>query len=197
MLDSDTPTLLNQLRERWASEGLSIGRPATVEQIAAFTAHNSVAIPPSLHQYLVTVNGLAGDNMDGLARLWPLSEFRRVTDYLTLYQRYAPTCREAWTRGVPIHAPLKGGEQYLRLPPERAADDSIVRQPQWALPDADDYFVFGDYNIEGSYWALRLRDGAESSVITIYDYSNVYIPASSSFDEFLRIYVEESPDVLF
>lgn len=196
MKQSDTHSLLDQLRQRWLSDGRNISHPATAAQIAVFMADNCVPLSPSLRHYFLKVNGLADNDLDGLARLWPLAEFRRLTDYLTLYDRYAPTRDEAWSLGVPIHGDLSGREQYLRIPPERGEDDMIVTAPRWALPNADDYFIFGDYNIEGSYWAIRLCDHADNSVITVYDYSNVYVPTAPSFDEFVRIYVIECPDVM-
>lgn len=196
MNQSDTLSLLDQLRRRWISEGRNISHPATTDEVDSFCARHSVTFPASLRNYCMTLNGLAENDLDGLARLWPLQEFQRITERLPLYERYAPTTREAWDRGVPIHAPLKGRENYLRFPPESDADDTIVTPPRWALPNADGYFIFGDYNIEGSYWAIRLCDDGDNAVITVYDYSNVYVPSAASFDEFIGVYVNDCPDVI-
>ena len=192
----DTRSLLDRLRRRWISEGRDICCPASAEDVADFSARHSVKFPASLREYCLMVNGLAGGDLDGLARLWPLHDFQRVTDRLPLYEQYAPTTRDAWDRGIPIHAPLRDREQYLRLPPERAADGTAVAPARWSLPKAHEYFIFGDYNIEGSYWAIHLGDRGESRVITVYDYSNIYVPVADSFEDFVGVYVHDCPEAM-
>jgi len=61
--------------------------------------------------------------------------------------------------------------------------------------DPERYYCFGDYNIEGSFWAVRLSDdpAAAAPVRVVRDDGGGY-EVAESVGEFLTRYVSEGPD---
>ena len=191
----DIRSLLSELRDRWASADLSPSPVATDADISRFCSRNAVSLPDSAVAYCHILNGIPDTQLDGLARLWPLTEWQRLTERFQLHDQYAPTAREAWTQCVPIDDPSADPNLRLRLPPELHANGSQTAPSRWLLPDADEYFVFGDYNIEGSHWAVRLSVGNDT-VLTVYDHCNSYLHVAPSFADFIQTYVNDCPDVM-
>ncbi len=66
---------------RWAAERIDFGPPATPEEVAAFEARYSVAMPDDVRAYFLTLNGFADapPGREGL-RFRPLVEVCRVPD---------------------------------------------------------------------------------------------------------------------
>ena len=68
----------------------------------------------------------------------------------------------------------------------------------WLPYEVESYFVFGDYNIEGSLWVIKLSNTENSgnTVIVVYEFAQVYQKVASKFEEFIGQYVTESPESL-
>jgi hypothetical protein len=150
-MDEPLLQLLLVLRRRWLAEGLQPCAPASDEAIREFEERNCIRLSNAMRSYFRVVNGLGPNQLDGLARLWPLTEVRRL----------------------PAVYPS-------------------------ALADAGRLLVFGDYNIEGSYWALWLSLGepaCEEHVVALWPFSDEkgYQVAASS-EEFFRQYIGVSPE---
>ncbi len=67
--------------------------------------------------------------------------------------------------------------------------------------DSDDpqrYYCFGDYNIEGSFWGVRLNDDpAAPTLIQVFWHDGGGYEVASSFRGFLARYLWEGPDCIF
>jgi hypothetical protein len=103
------------------------------------------------------------------------------------------------TNGIPFSqldglARLRPVADYFRIvdrvpaPMVRAAD----------LADPERYYCFGDYNIEGSLWGIRLSDDPDAStpVRVFWHHSGGGQEVAASFREFLSRYLSEEPDAL-
>lgn len=59
------------------------------------------------------------------------------------------------------------------------------------------YFCFGDYNIEGSYWGVRLSDDpAASAPVRVFWHDGGGEEVAAGFREFLARYLSEEPDCM-
>ena len=63
------------------------------------------------------------------------------------------------------------------------------------IVDAPGYYCFGDYNIEGSLWGVRLHGdpGAGNPVRVVYYRADGW-EAATSFTDFLSRYLDDGPD---
>jgi hypothetical protein len=63
-------------------------------------------------------------------------------------------------------------------------------------PNSEPYFCFGDYNIEGSLWGIRLSNdpAAITPVRVFWPYSGGGQQVAGSFREFLARYLAEGPE---
>ncbi len=147
--------LISSLLRRWTVDSIKWQPGVTSEQLLAFERRNRVALPDDLRAYLRRANGIGRDELDGLARLWPLDEYVRVIDFIGT---------------------------------ERASVQG--------LSDPETFFCFGDYNVEGSIWAVRLTPSvAEGGEVRVFwTYANEGTVVAPSFEVFLRRYVLEGPD---
>lgn len=61
--------------------------------------------------------------------------------------------------------------------------------------DPQRYFCFGDYNIEGSFWGIRLPDDPTAlSPVRVFWHDGGGYEVAAGFREFLARYVSEEPD---
>ena len=75
----------------------------------------------------------------------------------------------------------------------------ISRVPRHSeVPDADDYFCFGDYNIEGSFYGIRLIDQTDypAPVRLFWQDGNGW-QCADSFRDFVFRYLQEGPHSMF
>ncbi len=75
----------------------------------------------------------------------------------------------------------------------------ISRVPRHsAVPDADDYFCFGDYNIGGSFYGIRLIDQTDypARVRVFWRDGNGW-QCAASFRDFVLRYLQEGPHSMF
>ena len=63
--------------------------------------------------------------------------------------------------------------------------------------DPQRYYCFGDYNIEGSFWGVRLSDDpAAIAPVRVFYHDGGGYQVASSFREFLVRYLSEEPDCM-
>jgi len=65
------------------------------------------------------------------------------------------------------------------------------------VPDAAAYFCFGDYNIEGSFYGIRLDRLNSATSIRVFWQDGDGWQCADSFEDFVRRYVEEGPHSMF
>ncbi len=64
-----------------------------------------------------------------------------------------------------------------------------------ASDDPRRYYCFGDYNIEGSFWGIRLSDDpALPAPVRVFWHDGCGYQVAASFREFLARYLSEEPD---
>jgi|GEM_PF-3598360 len=74
-----------------------------------------------------------------------------------------------------------------RIPAARGRSDGPA--------DPERYYCFGDYNIEASFWAVRLSDDpAASSPVRVFWHDGGGYEVAASVREFLTKYVSQEPD---
>lgn len=146
--------LIARLLERWRAAGVTPNPGASEAEVSEFEVRNRVRLPDDLRQFLTAVNGIPFSELDGLARLRPVTEYFRIVDR------------------VPTVLP-------------RAADDD----------DPQQYYCFGDYNIEGSYWGVRLSDDPVSPApVRVFWHDGGGYVVAPSFRDFLASYLSQEPD---
>jgi hypothetical protein len=65
------------------------------------------------------------------------------------------------------------------------------------LNDPQQYYCFGDYNIEGTYWGVRLGDQRAAIVpVRTFWHDGGGYEVATSFREFLARYLSEEPDCM-
>ncbi len=69
---------------------------------------------------------------------------------------------------------------------------------QTAEPDEPQlYYCFGDYNIEGSFWSVRLsNDPVAAAPVRVFCHDGGGYVVAPSFREFLVRYVSEGPEAM-
>ena len=187
----DRHSLGATLKALWLSEGVQPNEELKQSILSEFEAQWGVQIPVDLGDYLLTVNGLPPTELHGLARLWSLQEYRRVIDVFELHKSYAPTVKQGWALGERVDEPSPLSEGWHRL-------RSNEPYPRFLLPDAASFYLFGDYNIEGSHWAINLGKDVEgkNAVVSIYEYTNRFHYVATSFSDFLTKYITDGPEGL-
>lgn len=167
---------------------VTANRGISPNQIHHFRALYGRQLPSDMYEYFQEMNGMTEDSLYSLARLWPLENLKPVTDYFWLPGTYNPKNSESLKTNVTI---AEQGIYKLVMPLEDQQDVKFL------LPHADEYFLFADYNIEGSHWAIRLDNDhfGLHSVIFLSDVVNIYREVSRSFWEFLTQFVER-PEML-
>lgn len=193
----EEPKMLDALKKAWLEEGIVLNRGATEQELSEFEGRFHVKLPATMRDYFVELNGMPEGYVDGLTRLWPLAEVRQLTEFMSPSNWPARTEQEvAYILG--FNSPLGPDWHRLMEPPQRTQETISSVSAFFLLPDAESYFVFGDYNIGGSNWAIKLGNSLESGngILIIYDYTNVYHRVADSFEDFIAQYLAESPEHL-
>lgn len=90
-------------------------------------------------------------------------------------------------------ARLRPVAEYFRIV------DRIPAAPSKTADSGDPhgYYCFGDYNIEGSFWGIRLSDDpAAIAPVRVFWHDGGGYEVASSFREFVARYLSEEPDCI-
>lgn len=186
--------ITKELAQYWELNGINSNNGIYSYVLRNFETDHNVRLPNDMYDYFLTLNGMPDDELDGLTKLWPIKSVQPVNKYLRLYSKYASTEREVEENvGVPFNDPLT--DNYQRL---RECSNLKESYPQWLLPEVDKYFIFGDYNIGGCFWAIKLSPQIEEyyPIISIYDHLNKYKVVINSFTRFIDEYINKCAEVL-
>lgn len=156
--------------------GIVLDNSVSELEIQKFEVKNKINFPDDLKYFLVSSNGFADDEMYAMSRFWRLDEYVSVSSYFN-----KDVIKNILT-------------QDDLLPYKRLVDVDGT----WLLPNADSFYLFGDYNVNGSYWAIELtqRKHMEACIICISDFSNVYREVTNSFTHFVDTFINKAPEEL-
>jgi SMI1 / KNR4 family (SUKH-1) len=156
--------------------GIVLDKSVTEDKVREFELNNKVALPEDLKHFLLGSNGFAADEMYAMSRFWRLGEYTSVSNYFK-------------ANVIKDRTP----ENDLLLS-KRLVDIN----GKWLLLDVDNFYLFGDYNSNGSYWAIQLSpdNQKETIIICISDFSNIYSVVANSFTQFINIFYNQCPEEL-
>ncbi|SRR5258706_2687546 len=189
--------LLEALKKIWLAKGIGINNGATKTELDSFENKFHVKIPQDMRGYFATLNGMQIGYYDGATRLWSLEEVRPLTDYLAPTAGFSiPPVMHHSISNVPDR--LWAGWHRLMEPTSLDQVEPSHNSVRLLLPDAEHYFLFGDYLYEGSVWVIHLSDSleADNSILSVYDFPGQYHRVADNVKGFLAQYIAESPDTL-
>ncbi len=187
--------ILETLKSIWIAEGIITNNGATEGELNNFENKFNVKLPIDLRNYFSKINGMPVGYLHGIARLWSLAEVRPLVEYLS--PSSIPNAQEEAYISE-FNKQLAPGWHHVIEPMQLRQGGKSDVSLNFLLPNAKDYFLFGDYNFEGSHWAIKLENSFESdnSILSVYVYTNVYHRVANSFQDFIAQYIAESPDIL-
>lgn len=159
------------------SNAIVFGDSITVEDINLFEQTNDIALPQDLKYNLLNLNGFADNEIFEMSRFWRLDEYKKVTKYF----------------GSDI---LRGNNESLN---STVYNQLMTEQSEWLLLEPGQYYLFADYNINGSYWAIKMKPEiyyVDTPIISISDTLNLYRKVADSFTEFVSVFFEDGPEGL-
>ncbi|RPE05824.1 SMI1/KNR4 family protein [Chitinophaga lutea] len=167
------------------NNGIAANPPVDKYQITAFESQNNVKIPHDFGLYLTTMNGFREGEMWGLSNLWPLHRIIPLTRLASLKEALSTNIKDAL-------------EKSCLYDSSASAENKIVNPSNnWSLPNADSFFIFGDYNVNSCYWAIKLSNSrGGNNIICIYDWGNTYHTVAGSFSDFIGKIVTEGGESL-
>lgn len=150
-------------------------QPAIDDQIHDFELKNKCIIPVDLLFLLKITNGVDFK----LVRFWSLNEYKSLSRFFAedeskfFYSNYR--------------------KNQL---PEEGTGLLFDSEGKWLFKEQEFYFIFSDYNIESSFWAINLSDGEPNNVICVYVSQNAYRNVANSLSEFIEIFNSQGMEFL-
>ena len=193
--------VIEQLKKYWASKNIQFNNGIGGDLTDPIESDYGLKFPEDFRQYLMEINGMSEYEMDNLTTLWDYKRFARMTDKFFLHEKYSSSFRESLNTKVPYNSlSYESSEPYSRLrsPATYNKNDEKMSDPKWLLASAEQYFLFGDYNIEGSHWAIKLigEKKKNSNVVVISEHTNSFRYIARTFTEFLLIYINDCAEAL-
>jgi SMI1 / KNR4 family (SUKH-1) len=175
-LTNDDNQLLDSFSLSLKENGVAIGNSITDVEIKKFEVNNKVSLPADLKYFLLNTNGFADDEMYAMSRFWKLDEYVKLSSYFK---------QDIIKDAIPDNDLL-------------AHKKLVAIDGTWLLPDVDNFYLFGDYNVNGSYWAIKLvpESNKETIIICVSDFSNVYRVVANGFIQFIDIFFNQCPEEL-
>ena len=168
--------LLDSFSLSLKENGITIGNSITDVEIKKFEVNNKLNLPIDLKYFLLSINGFADDEMYAMSRFWRLDEYISVSSYFS-----ANVIKDT----IP-DSDLSSHRKFVDI------------NGNWLLPGIDSFYLFGDYNVNGSYWATQLvpNNPIKTTIICISDFSNIYRVVANSFTEFIDTFFNQCPEEL-
>jgi len=192
-----------KLKHYLIANKLNISEGASTESIKCFEKEQQVLLPIDFRSYFLEMNGVLGYEVDleHLAKLWPIEKICLLTDKLFLHEKYIEQGEADLTEhdSALVYSALPEDDFHsLRSPAKKSFEGNIIEHPKWLLPESEKFFIFGDYNIEANFWAIKLsgKTNTDNTIIAVYDYSNLYRVVANNFAEFVEKYVDVCPEAL-
>jgi hypothetical protein len=194
--------IIEELKQYWISIGIEFSKGINDTALDRLELAYGLKLPEDFRKYLLEVNGMAEYEMDGLTRFWECNRFVRLTDRFSLYDKYSSSVREYWDTTIPYDSHQHEDSECfspLRFPAIYNETGEKLSDAKWALDFAQYYFIFGDYNIEGSHWAIKLFEPTipkDCNIIVIYEHTNSFRYVANSFTDFLAAYLYDCSEAL-
>ncbi|MEI9910592.1 MAG: SMI1/KNR4 family protein [Bacteroidota bacterium] len=150
-------------------------QPAINDQVYDFELKNKCIIPVDLLFLLKITNGFDFK----LVRFWPLNEYKSLSRFFT-----EDESKVFYT------------DYRKNQLPEEGAGLLFDSEGKWLLKEQEFYFIFSDYNIESSFWAINLSEGETNNVICVYVSQNAYRNVANSLSEFIEIFNSQGLEFL-
>ena len=184
--------LIREFRDYFKLNNVEIGEGVSEALISNFESVYRVVLPTDYKLFLSTISNENEDIYHELATFWPLKRVRRLVDYFSLHEQYYPE----EDRKYPMQ--FSEGEGYKKLRNAKLQDEisKKVIQPSWLIDEAEYYFIFADYNIEGSHCAINLKDTSNNLIAIISEHTNIYRMCYKSFSELVKNYLQEGAEAL-
>jgi hypothetical protein len=184
--------LIREFKDYFKSNNVEIGEGVSEELINKFESVYKVVLPADYKLFLATISSENEDIYHELATFWPLNRVRRLTDYFSLHEQYY----SEEDRKYPMQFSESGGYKTLRSAKLQDEISKKIIQPSWLINEAEYYFIFADYNIEGSHCAIKLKDGGNNLIAIISEHTNTYRMCYESFSELVKNYFQEGAEAL-
>jgi hypothetical protein len=184
--------LTSQYVSLGSDEIVQVGSGVSKTLIVNFESNYNVSIPDD-YKYFLKLMGSETENIyHELATFCAFNRITRIIDYFKLHEVYYSPDYYSY----PMQFPVTEYSKILRSPLEYDSKKNTNTTPKWLLPDAECYFYFADYNIEGSHCAIKLKRGDENLIVIIAEHVNTYRYAYNSFSELVKAYLIDGAEAL-
>jgi hypothetical protein len=175
---------IEELIFRIKQKGIVHGK-STEQLIHAFEMENKIYLPADFKTFISEVNAVNENLQFEMVNFWTLDRMVPIFQYFDASVKLTTDLKDAINNGLRYDSSTNSEEQFFR-------------SGTFAIKNSHSYFLFADYNMNASYWAIQLTTSMKKNnqIISINDWGNQYRVVAKSFTEFATQFVRFSPEAL-